>query len=303
LSAVVVVGAGWIGRAVAAAQGVSAISRRTFRATDIPPGSRVVVASGRSTIARSGGLTDPLRDELRHLRLVLDAAERSGAQRIVVVGSCDVAGMAPVIDGTTPQDPRTTYAAVKAALEDECVSRRLTGVPVTYLRLAPVHGPGKDRTTALLGLARLPIVPLPNGGLHSTGFILLADAVRAVTYLLDHIAPAVQSAGAGETPLRLLLKSLAEAQGRRFRSVPVPVPARTVSTLLGARGPDRLQWALRLACERSVNMDPPVATTSLEAAANLLAESSIVPSHEPTMRFRMEGTDSPHRKQVVRRRF
>ncbi len=280
MSAVVVVGAGWIGRAVAAAQGVSAISRRAFRATDIPPGSRVVVASGRSTIARVEGLQNPLQDEVAHLRVVLDAAESSCARQVVVLGSSDVAGLAPVIDGRTAQDPRTVYAQVKAALEDECTSRRAGGVPVTYLRLAPVHGAGKRRTSSLVGLSRLPVIALPNGGDHSTGFILLSDAVRAIEWLLDHPAPAVQSVGGGDTPLRLLLQLLAQAQGRRLRCVPVPFPARTAGRLLGPRGPDQIQWALRLACARSVLMDPPVKAASLENAAQTLVGPS--PADGPT---------------------
>lgn len=273
MTAVVVVGAGWIGRAVATSAGVTAVARRAFTGEDWPRGSSVVVASGRSVIAGSEGLAVPLHDELAHLRLVLDVAERNKARRIVVIGSCDVAGMAPVIDGTTPQDPRTTYAEVKAALEDECVLRHDRGAAVTYLRMAPVHGPGKQRTSALVALSRLPVVPLPNGGNHSTGFLLLADAVRAVCYLLSHSAPAVQSAGSGNTPLRQLLQCLAEEQGRVFRGMAVPVPGRTVARLWGAGGPDRLQWAIRLACARSVLMEPRVTPTPLRKASQMLVQT------------------------------
>lgn len=273
MTATVVVGAGWIGGAVATSAGVTALSRRAFSGDDWPRGSAVVVASGRSVISNSEGLAGPLNEELAHLRQVLDVAERNDARRIVVVGSCDVAGMASVIDGTTPQDPRTTYAEVKAALEAECVLRCARGAPVTYLRLAPVHGPGKQRTSTLVALSRLPIVPLPNGGDHSTGFILLADAVRAVCYLLTNPAPAVQSAGAGNTPLRQLLQCLAEEQGRVFRGLRLPFPGRTVSRLRGAGGPDRLQWAIRLACPRSVLMDPPIQPTPLREATQMLVRS------------------------------
>lgn len=267
------IGAGWIGRAVAGSLGTDAVARRSLEQCTVPAGARVVVASGRASLAAGEGLTESLRAEMAHLRLVLDAAERADAERIVVLGSSDVAGMAPVIDGTTAQDPRTAYAEVKAALEDECVQRRAGGSPVTCVRLAPVHGPGKARTATLLKLATLPLVPLPNGGTHSCGFILLDDAVRAVEWLLDNPAPAVQSVGAGHTPLRALLQSLGKAQGRRFRAVAIPVPARTTAGVIGARGPVALQWAVRLACPRAVLMDPPVESTPLAMAAQRLVHS------------------------------
>lgn len=270
---VVAVGAGWIGRAVAASLGTEAIPRRGFGPVlELPPGRPVVVASGRSSIPVGAGAGAALRDELIHLRLVLDAAERAGAPRIVVLGSSDVAGMAAEIDATTPQDPRTTYAEVKAALEDECVLRHQRGVPVTCVRLAPAHGPGKARSRALVRLSRLPLVPLPNGGRHSTGFVLLADAVRAIHWLIEHDAPAVQAVGAGHTPLRQLLAALAEEQGRRLHSLAVPVPA-TAAAFLGGVGSDRAQWALRLASPRAVRMDPPIETTSLTEAARMLVHS------------------------------
>ena len=270
MTTAVVVGAGWIGRAIAESLGVTALSRRTFRPASLPPGRSVVVASGRSIIPRGEGLATPLAAELAHLRIVMDAAERAGAPRIIVLGSSDVAGMAPVIDGRTDQQPRTNYALIKAALEDECVARHSRGIPVTCVRLAPVHGRGKQRTSSLVSLSRLPIIPVPSGGHHSTGFVLLADAVRAIEWLLEHPAPAVQSVGAGPTSMRLLLQILAQAQGRRTRCVSIPFPATLVGSLCGQRGPDHLQWLLRLSCSRSVEMDPPLSPTPLPAAVRSL---------------------------------
>lgn len=268
----VVIGAGWIGRAVAVALNAEAIPRRGFQGDELPRGAPVVVASGRSSIPTANGSTAALREELAHLRLVLDAAARAEAPRVVVVGSSDVAGMAPEIDGRTPQDPRTTYAEVKSALEDECVLRHSAGLPVTCVRLAPVHGAGKARTEALIKLSRLPLLPLPNGGRHSTGFILLADAVHAITWLAENPAPAIQAVGAGHTPLRALLSALATAQQHYLRVVSVPVPG-MVTRMLGGCSADRLQWALRLASPRAVKMDPPLETTPLTEAARMLVHT------------------------------
>src|SRR5207237_7700370 len=131
------------------------IRRRAFSPDLLPRGCRVLVASGRAALTAGRGFESSLAEELAHLRLVLDAAEEAGAERVVVLGSADVAGGSEVIDGRAPQGPRTRYAHVKAALEDECVIRHDRGLPVTSVRLAPVHGPGKRRSHALLRCARL----------------------------------------------------------------------------------------------------------------------------------------------------
>lgn len=270
MSSPVVVGAGWLGRMLATSLGTHCIRRRTFEGFQLPCDRAVVVASGRGQIARSEGLTKPLRDELAHLRHVLDGAHASRAPRVIVLGSSDVAGFAPVVTGTTPQDPHTTYAEVKAALEDECVERERGGLPVTSVRLAPVHGPGKSRTKSLIRLSAAPVVPVPGRATHSTGYVFAGDVVRAIQWLISHPAPAVQSVGAGDTPLVELLRCLAMAQGRSFRSIPVPFPAKSMARALGRRGPDNLQWLLRLASPRTVKMDPPVEPTPLSDAARML---------------------------------
>lgn len=268
----VVVGAGWLGSAIATAAGVPACPRRRFKADDISRGSTVFVASGRSSVPDEVGLAEGLRTELAHLRDVLDACDGAGARRVVVLGSSDVAGLAALVTGHTPQEPLTTYARVKAALEDECVARAAGGMPVTSVRLAPVHGPGKGRTAGLVGLIRRPVIPLPGGGWHSIGFVLLDDAVRALQWLAANPAPPVVSIGAGPTPLRELLEHLAEAQGTDPRFVPVPLPAAALRRAAPLPLPDALHWLLRLSLPREVVMEVPVPVTPLaEAAAMLVA--------------------------------
>lgn len=269
---VAVVGAGWLGSALASAAGVPAIPRRSFSADGIAGGATVFVASGRSSVPDGVRLAVALRSELEHLRHVLDACDKAGARRIVVLGSSDVAGLAPVVNGSTAQAPVSRYALVKAALEDECRLRAAAGLPVTSVRLAPVHGPGKARTAALVRLARLPVIPLPAGGRHSIGFVLLADAVRALIYLGQEATPPVVSIGGGHTPLRDLLGHLARAQGRTPRWVPVPAPASALRRAGSLPLPGSVQWLLRLSLPREVAMEAPVPVTPLaEATAMLVA--------------------------------
>ena len=270
---VTVVGSGWLGNALAEAAGVAASPRRTFRADDVAPASTVFVASGRSSVAEGAGLATALGSELAHLREVLDACERAGARRVVVLGSSDVAGLAAVVNGQTAQAPVSTYGVVKAALEDECRLRAGQGMPVTTVRLAPVHGPGKRRTAALVRLARQPVVPLPGAGRHSIGFVLLTDAVRALLHLGRTPSPPVVSVGGGWTPVRELLAHLARAQRRRPRWLPVPAPAWALHRAASLPLPDALQWLVRVSLPRQVAMEVPVPVTALPDAAAMLVRS------------------------------
>jgi len=269
---VVVVGAGFIGRAVACSTGARLVPRRDFRPEHLAGAEGVVVASGRASVARDEPVASTLRSELDHLRRVLDTAEAEGVGRVVVLGSADVAGFAPVIRGDTPQAPLTRYGEVKSALEDECCLRASAWPALTSLRIAAVHGPGKPRTEALVRLARRAALPVPNGGGHSIGFVILGDVVRAVRWLLTHPASSVVAVGGGRTPLRDLLRELAIAQETQLRQVPVPVPLTLARICLRPSIPDLLGWGLRLAVPRTVVMEVPVDPTPLpEAARHLCA--------------------------------
>jgi nucleoside-diphosphate-sugar epimerase len=266
------VGSGWLGSSIASAANAPVSARRNFTADRIDAHSTVFVASGRSSFPQGLSLAAALRSELEHLRAVLDACEKAQARQIVVLGSSDVAGLAPVVNGTSAPAPVSRYALVKAALEDECRLRAAAGLPVTSVRLAPVHGPGKARTAALVRLARLPVIPLPGGGRHSIGFVLLADAVRALLCLGQEATPPVVSVGGGHTLLRDLLGHLARAQGRTPRWVPVPAPASALRRAGSLPLPGSVQWLLRLSLPREVAMEAPVPVTPLpEAAAMLVA--------------------------------
>jgi nucleoside-diphosphate-sugar epimerase len=269
----VVVGSGWLGRAIARSLNVQPLPRRAFSSDDIPRHAAVVVASGRSWMPAGEDEGQFRSGELAHLRQVLDACDKQEARRVVVLGSSDVSGLAEQIRGTTPLNPRTPYARAKADLEEECVGHRRNDLDITTVRLAPAHGPGKQRTSALLRAARWPATPLPNCGRHSVGFIHVADAVKAVRWLLEHPAPPVVAVGAGHTPLRDLMEQLARAQGRRFRCLLMPMPAGLAALVAKRAMSPRAEWALRLALPRTVGMDLPITPIPLDEAARLLVET------------------------------
>lgn len=265
-----IIGAGWLGRSLGVRAGVVPCPRRSLCFEDITPGSTVIVASGRSQVSDS--LACSLRAELDHLRAVLDACYSAAARRVVVLGSSDVTGLMPRVLGRTPHDPLTAYAKVKVALEDECKIRAETGMPITVARLAPVHGAGKDRSAALIAVARKPVIPLPGGGQHSIGFVLLDDALAAIQWLAENPAPSVVAVGGGYTGLEDLLRHLGAAQAARSRFLPIPIPAGALRKVARVSLPDSVQWLLRLSLPREVAMEVPVPVTPLaEAAAMLVA--------------------------------
>jgi len=243
-----------------------------MKVVPIESGATVFVASGRARFSPQEGLALPMRSELDHLRRVLDSCDEAEVRRVVVLGSSDVAGLAETVDGRSVQAPRARYAEVKAALEDECVLRAEAGMPITSVRLAPVHGAGKSRTMDLVRLVRRRIVPLPSGGRHSIGFVLLDDAIRALTWLGQNAAPAVVAVGGGPTPLRDLLDQLAIAQGVQPRFVPVPIPKRGLRTVATLPMPSSLHWLVRLSLPKAVQMEVPIPISPLrEVAARLVS--------------------------------
>lgn len=271
-STAICIGAGWIGTALASSLNATLVSRRQFHPSAILSGCTVYVASGRSAIPQRDRTSEALRSELRHLRDVLDACEDANARRVIVLGSSDVAGLTEVVRGTSAQSPVTGYGEVKAAIEDECVRRASQGLPITHVRLAPVHGPGKQRTATMVQLARRRFIPVPGSARHSIGFVFLVDALRAIEYLGRQPAPAVVAVGGGYTPLGELLQSLARVQGVNARLLSVPVPRPVLRSLASARVPDGLHWLLRYSLPKTVEMEVPVDITPLtKVAATLVA--------------------------------
>lgn len=267
----VCIGSGWLGKSLASTFQMELVSRRCFDPGWLSNDATVFVASGRSAFTHKRDV-QALREELRHLRDVLDACESINARRVVVLGSSDVAGLSERITGRSPQAPLTFYAEVKCALEDECLQRAADGMPITNVRLAPVHGSGKDRTQVMVRRARLHAVPLPRGGYHSIGFVLLRDALRALEYVGTHPTPPVVSVGGGTTPLRELLQQLAFSAGSRPRWLSIPVPVSSLGRLAQLPVPESIHRLTRLALPRSVEMEVPVPITPIaQAAAELVA--------------------------------
>ncbi|MDJ0768634.1 MAG: NAD(P)-dependent oxidoreductase [Ilumatobacter sp.] len=273
-----VVGSGWLGRAIAAALPTAThVAQRQFDPGIVPVGAGIVVASGWSSLPAEGA-DDRVRSELDDVERLLDVARRRGA-RAVVVGSSDVCGLAEVIDGRTPVDPITAYGELKVRREQLVVDAAASGVDAVSVRLAPTHGPGKAQTARMLSLARRRLVPLPHGGRHSVGFVALADAVGALCSLLTAESEPVVAVGGGRTILRELLAALARSSGvGPPRCVTVPLPDRLSRSLARSRVA-QLAWIGRFSLHRVVEMDAPITPMSTtEAARYLVGADGVTPT-------------------------
>lgn len=265
-----VVGAGWLGRALAGRLGSELIRQRDFRASTLESASGVIVASGVSRL-EPGDLAATSAKEGAEVRNVLESAAEKGI-RCIVLGSSDVCGLAVDVRGDTPVAPVTAYGELKA-LREQVVRESIThGADAVAVRLAPVHGPGKAQTIRMVGLARRSAVPMVRGGRYSIGFVTLHDVVESVRSLVTDPFVGVCAVGAGPTPFCDLIRGISHASGSTVKIVPVPVPT-VVLRRMARSGNTRVAWFGRLGLDKVVHMETPHAPMSTAGAARYLSES------------------------------
>ena len=266
---VAIIGAGWIGRNLATSLGVTAISQR--EASDVVPPSQgsLIIASGRSSVDATDDLLAVISEECAALSTMLERAHQAGC-RAVVLGSSDVCGSAEVITGSTPVDPLTPYARLKAAREHIVVDAVERGLDAVVARVAAVHGPGKAQTARLVRLSRRRVLAVPGGVDHSVGFVTLADLTAAIRALTSSDQRGVVSVGAGVTPIGGLLRALGRVQGITPQLVSVPVPF--ASRLAGSRS-GAVAWLGGFALPRRVEMEVALEPMSVELAADYLTSA------------------------------
>ena len=126
-------------------------------------------------------------------RLVLAAAARAGAQRLVLASSCAIYGNDPTMPKTEtlPPAPASPYAQSKLAGEALCLSSPL---PAVALRFFNVFGPRQDpqgpyaAAVPKLLEAALAGTPLPihGDGLQTRDFIFVEDITSALLHAALH---------------------------------------------------------------------------------------------------------------------
>lgn len=172
-------------------------------------------------------------------RRLLEAAHSAGVGRFLFASSSSVYDRdAPVpTPETASLRPRSAYGRSKLAAEEHVGAFRAQGLATTIVRPAVIYGPG-DRyfTPTALQLARLPLLPLIDGGRRLFDLIYVRD-VAELMWRAAH-APAatgrVYNAGPG-TPvtLRDLVDAYRHLTGRGPRILSVdPTWARRSGRLL-----------------------------------------------------------------------
>ena len=155
--------------------------------------------------------------------IVMDAARRLGAERVIHVGTDEVYGSVETGSSkeTDPLEPRSPYSASKAGSDLIALSYHHTyGLPVTVTRCTNNFGPYQYPekaiplfTTNLLDGRR---IPLYGDGMNQRDWLYVDDHCAAVHLVLEKGAVGeTYNIGAGnETPNRVLVDKLLALVGR-----------------------------------------------------------------------------------------
>jgi UDP-glucose 4-epimerase len=259
---ILVVGAGFIGTAVARA--FSARGRRVSvltRGGTVPfcdDVDRLIVGDARRSTVLAAALEhvgdviycaggslpveaerDPdaeLQRETEPLLAVLEALRHRPNTRLFLISSGGTVYGEPArvpVDENHPLNPRTAYAAIKVASERHLDSyRQVHGVKATVLRCANVYGPGQlpYRTqgvvaTLLASAASGRPVVIFGDGSAVRDYIYVDDATQAIADLVELAdVPPVLNLGSGVgTRLDTLIELVERTVGRKLRTHFEPV--------------------------------------------------------------------------------
>jgi len=267
---VVVVGAGWVGSAIAASLGCEVLSQRGLRREQLAPFDAVIIASGRNRVRRGESLAAVLEEESAVLTTTLKWCRELGI-RVVLLGSADVCGRREVIEGRSPADPESEYGQLKLRREEVALGAIEQGADVVVLRLAAVHGNGKPQTRRLVRLARRRLLVLPGRVDRSLSLVTVKTLTSAIISVLSSpVTEPVIAVGSGYVRADLLFQALAREQGRELHLMGLPLPRWIAQIGMKSRVP-LFAWISRFASSRVVAAEAEVpAPTINEIAAELV---------------------------------
>jgi len=192
----------------------------------------VIHAAGRLPLGRRRGLENrpgPYRIvNVEATEIWLCAALDAGVERFVYVSSASVYSLdarAPIAE-CAPLGPPYEYGISKLAAEERVRRYQAQGLPTTIIRPCVLYGTG-DRyfLPIMLRLARLPLLPLVNGG-HALFDVAHALDVAELIYRACRVpsaAGAIYNAGPGEAmSLRDIFDTIRQVVGHGPRIVAVP---------------------------------------------------------------------------------
>jgi nucleoside-diphosphate-sugar epimerase len=179
---------------------------------------------------------------------LLEASLAAGVRRFLFTSSSSV--YSPDSPIPTPEEaplrPVSLYGRSKRIAESIVEQYGQQGLATTIIRPAIVYGPGDRAFTPLaLRLARLPLLPLVNGGRNRLDLVYVADVARLLSVAAQHplAAGRVYNAGPGQpTSIVELVAAYRTLSGHGPRLVAIPIgmvngTARLLRPLAGTFGP------------------------------------------------------------------
>ncbi|HBY96863.1 MAG TPA: hypothetical protein DEP84_23435 [Chloroflexi bacterium] len=159
---------------------------------------------------------------------LLRAGQETGTTRFVYVSSTSVYSPdapSPVAEDM-PLNPSSGYGRSKVLAEERVRAYQEQGLASTIVRPGIMYGP-RDRhfTPALVSLARLPVLPLPNGGRSRYDLVHVSDVVELIwqaSQSATSIGKVYNAASGAPLSLREIVESIRDVIGRAPRTLPLP---------------------------------------------------------------------------------
>ncbi|MFO7287559.1 MAG: NAD-dependent epimerase/dehydratase family protein, partial [Gammaproteobacteria bacterium] len=164
---------------------------------------------------------------VRGTRNLLDVCEEAGVERFVYGSTIGVYGSARNgrLDETSDTRPENVYGQSKLEAERTVIDRG-ERLKWTIVRISETYGPGDGRLMKLFRLADTGVVPIIGSGTNEHHPVYVDDLVagleRAAT-LPEAVGETIVLAGKDVLPTRELIERVAEALGKRLRSVTLPL--------------------------------------------------------------------------------
>lgn len=155
---------------------------------------------------------------------LLVASQEASVRRLVYASSVSVYSVnaASPIAESAPLDPASDYGRSKLAAEGRVRAYQQQGLPTVIVRPCITYGP-RDRhfLPAALRLARLPLLPLVDGGRNLIDLVYAGDVVELMWSASQSpvaVGKVYNAASGAPRPLRELLKDYRQLTGRAPRT-------------------------------------------------------------------------------------
>ncbi len=160
-------------------------------------------------------------------RNLLDACEEAGVERFVYGSTIGVYGSARNghLDESSAPRPENVYGLTKLEAE-RAVAARGDRLKWTIVRISETYGPGDGRLVKLFRLVDTGVVPIIGSGTNEHHPVYIDDLVAGLELaagMPEAVGETIVLAGKDVLPTRELIERVADALGKRLRSVKLPL--------------------------------------------------------------------------------